>query len=331
MRHCSRRKTHQVLCFRSKFYVNLKSIHPVYGILCVFQDRLSTKHTLFLICYTFFRAGYLVMTRIKDCFERLKQESRTGLIPYITAGDPSPEATVDLLHTLVKTGADLLELGVPFSDPVADGPVIEKAHHRAVAQGVTLKGVLNIIQSFRKTDRATPVILMSYLNPVEMMGYENFAAEAGKAGADGLLTVDCPPEESLELCHALKKHHIDTIYLISPNTPDARIEKICRVSSGYLYYVSLKGVTGTLDLSVAEVKARIAHIKQFTSLPISAGFGISDGKTASAVSEAADAVVVGTALVKTLTDNSAETGYAALREQMQELRSAINIKSAEKS
>ena len=271
------------------------------------------------------------MTRIKECFERLKRESRKGLIPYITAGDPSPGATVDLLHTLVNTGADLLEIGVPFSDPVADGPIIERAHHRAVAQGVTLKSVLTIIQSFRKKDQKTPIILMSYLNPVEMMGYENFAAEAAKAGADGLLAVDCPPEESGELFHSLKKHQLDTICLVSPNTPDARIEKICSVSSGYLYYVSLKGVTGTQNLSIEEVKARVAHIKQFTSLPIAAGFGISNGKTAAAVSEAADAIVIGTALVKTLTDNSAEAGYATLREQMREMRTAINIKSAKKS
>ncbi|MCY4329809.1 MAG: tryptophan synthase subunit alpha [Endozoicomonadaceae bacterium] len=265
------------------------------------------------------------MNRIQTCFEQLKQKKQKGLIPYITAGHHPPAETLQLLHTLVKSGADLLELGVPFSDPVADGPVIEKAHQKAVARHVTLADVLDIVTEFRKQDENTPVVLMSYLNPIEVMGYTDFAIRASKAGVDGVLIVDCPPEESSILHTALDAKQIDIIYLVSPNTDDQRIKKICTLARGYIYYVSLKGVTGDSDkLAIDEVKKRINHIKTFTQLPVCVGFGVKDGKTASALAATADAVIVGTALVKTLDAHSSSTMYTAIESQMSELHSAID-------
>ena len=263
--------------------------------------------------------------RIAKCFSRLAKAKKKGFIPYITAGDYSEKETVHLLHTMVSAGANLLEVGIPFSDPGADGPIIERAHHRAVKRGVHLKTVLNMVADFRKKDDATPIVLMGYLNSIEAMGYETFASEAVVAGVDGVLIVDCPPEESDSLLPVLKKHNIDIIYCICPNTTDKRIQKICDIASGYIYYVSLKGVTGSSSgLDTNEVKRRVIHIRQFTSLPICVGFGIKDGQTASVISKTADAVIVGTALVKTLEEYRGQDVVPIIRSQVLEIRTAMD-------
>ena len=264
--------------------------------------------------------------RIDACFARLESEGRKGLIPYVTAGDPGPEATVPLLHAMVDAGADIIELGIPFSDPVADGPVIELAHQRAVSQGVTLADVLLMVAEFRKKDNVTPIALMGYLNPIEIMGYENFARRAADAGVDALLAVDIPPEDAKTLLSPLHKEGLETIFLVSPNTVDERIENICSVAGGYIYYVSLKGVTGAGNLDTDEVQRRVEHIKSFTTLPVCVGFGIRDGASASAISKTADAVIVGTALVKELAahEDDFAAGRAAVAACLSEMRTAMD-------
>lgn len=237
------------------------------------------------------------MSRIQDCFAALSATQRKALIPYITAGDSHPSQTVPLMHGLVKAGADIIELGVPFSDPMADGPVIQLACERALQHGINIRQVLAMVAEFRQTNQSTPVVLMGYLNPIENMGYEAFAQAAAEAGVDGVLTVDLPPEEADSLSTILNTHHIDSIFLLSPTTEEARIAKITKASSGYLYYVSLKGVTGAASLNVSEVAERLSLIRQHTTLPIAVGFGIKDGASAQAISALADGVVVGSALV----------------------------------
>src|SRR5690554_818812 len=238
------------------------------------------------------------MSRIKSCFERLQQQGRKALIPYITAGDPRPEATVPLMHKLVAAGADIVELGVPFSDPMADGPVIQLACERALIHQVSLTNVLEMVAEFRKTDSTTPVVLMGYLNPIEAMGAEQFAARAREAGVDGVLTVDLPPEEADSLVPVLRQAELDTIFLLAPTTTAERIRAICEHSTGFVYYVSLKGVTGSNQLNTDEVAEKLTEIRQHGSLPIGVGFGIRDAQTAAAVASVADAVIVGSALVK---------------------------------
>jgi tryptophan synthase alpha chain len=238
------------------------------------------------------------MSRISACFEGLKKTNRTALIPYITAGDPEPGITVKLMHAMVESGANLIELGVPFSDPMADGPVIQAASERALHHHVSLTGVIGMVAEFRQTNQDTPVVLMGYLNPIEVMGYQAFAQAASKAGVDGVLTVDIPPEESAELVTAFKQFDIDPIFLISPTSSADRISTICQQASGFIYYVSLKGVTGAANLDVASVKDKIAQIRQYTDLPVGVGFGINNAEAAAQVSACADAVVVGSALVK---------------------------------
>lgn len=237
------------------------------------------------------------MSRIQQRFEKLAGEGRSALIPYITAGDPHPDLTVGLMHTLVEAGADILELGVPFSDPMADGPVIQKATERALVHGVSLRDCLAMVREFRRKDADTPVVLMGYLNPVEVMGYAAFAAGAAEAGVDGVLTVDMPPEESEELVAALKGKGLDPIYLLAPTSDAGRIERICNLASGFVYYVSIKGVTGAAHFDLAPVQAKLAEIKAHTRLPVGVGFGIRDAETAAAVAGVADAVVVGSAIV----------------------------------
>ncbi|MBU2705272.1 tryptophan synthase subunit alpha [Zooshikella marina] len=237
------------------------------------------------------------MSRIQDCFAALSATQRKALIPYITAGDSHPSLTVPLMHGLVKAGADIIELGVPFSDPMADGPVIQLACERALQHGINIRQVLAMVAEFRQTNQSTPVVLMGYLNPIENMGYEAFAQAAAEAGVDGVLTVDLPPEEADSLSTILNTHHIDSIFLLSPTTEEARIAQITKASSGYLYYVSLKGVTGAASLNVSEVAERLSLIRQHTTLPIAVGFGIKDGASAQAISALADGVVVGSALV----------------------------------
>ena len=266
------------------------------------------------------------MRRIAACFDRLKQEGRKALIPYLTAGDPSPDATGTLMHLLAESGADVIEIGVPFSDPVADGPVIEQAHIRARAQGVTLTRVLSIIASFREKNTTTPVIVMTYLNPVEAKGYEAFAREAREAGVDGVIAVDCPTDAS-DFSAVLERHEVDSVSLVAPNSSDERIEHICHKASGFIYYVSLKGVTGSSIPVVDEVKNRVLHVKEFTSLPVCVGFGIKDGETAAAISRAADGVVVGAALVKMLAEDELPVAMANIKARVQEMRAAMDAAS----
>ena len=237
------------------------------------------------------------MSRIAECFARLRREQRKALIPYITAGDPNPKVTVPLLHALVEAGADIVELGVPFSDPMADGPVIQAACERALAHHVSLRQILDMVREFRTRDRKTPLVLMGYLNPVEVMGYKAFATQAAEAGVDGVLTVDLPPEEAGPLVQELRHQNIDPIFLLAPTSSAERIAKICASASGFVYYVSLKGVTGAATLDVQSVAAKLEQIRRITDLPVGVGFGIRDGATAARVAAVADAVVVGSALV----------------------------------
>lgn len=238
------------------------------------------------------------MSRITECFENLRKKNSKALIPFITAGDPLPETTVPLLHALVKAGADIVELGVPFSDPMADGPVIQRSSERALEHAVSLNDVLAMVTEFRKEDKDTPLILMGYLNPVEVMGYRTFAERAHAAGVDGVLLVDLPPEEADELQAELKQYDLDQVFLLSPTTVDNRLEQICAKASGFLYYVSLKGVTGSNRFDIGNVAEKIAHIRSKTSLPVGVGFGIKDAATARAVAGFSDAVIVGSALVE---------------------------------
>lgn len=238
------------------------------------------------------------MSRIASCFSELKAQGRKALIPYITAGDPQPQATVELMQSLVGAGADLLELGVPFSDPMADGPVIQAACERALEHHVSLHDVLEMVGEFRQTNSHTPVILMGYLNPVEIMGYRDFAQLAEKAGVDGLLTVDLPPEESHDLVEVLNQTGIDPVFLAAPTSTAERLEKIAHAGSGFLYYVSFKGVTGANALDTNAVAKKLNQIRQITPLPIGVGFGIRDAESAAEIARVADAVVVGSAIVK---------------------------------
>lgn len=237
------------------------------------------------------------MNRITRRFEALQRNGRKALIPYITAGDPRPELTVPIMHALVEAGADIIELGVPFSDPMADGPVIQKACERALAHGMSLRGVLDLAREFRRTDSDTPLVLMGYLNPIECMGHDTFVTSARDAGVDGVLTVDLPPEEAAEFAQALEANGIAPIFLLAPTTSDQRIQRIAKMARGYLYYVSLKGVTGSATLNTGEVAAKLAAIRTHTQLPLGVGFGIKDPPTAAAIAAVADAVVVGSALV----------------------------------
>ncbi|OYY73768.1 MAG: tryptophan synthase subunit alpha [Gammaproteobacteria bacterium 28-57-27] len=237
------------------------------------------------------------MNRIASRFSELRAANRSALIPYITAGDPVPAATVDLMHLLVSKGADLIEIGVPFSDPMADGPVIQRATERALAHNVSMHDVFGMVRAFRATDSSTPVILMGYLNPVEILGYAEFAREAAAAGVDGVLTVDLPPEEAEDYAEILQVAGLERIFLVSPTTPNRRLQAVARLGSGFVYYVSLKGVTGANSLDTDDVARHIEDLRQFISIPLGVGFGIRDAHTAGLVSKVADAVVVGSVIV----------------------------------
>jgi tryptophan synthase alpha chain len=243
------------------------------------------------------------VSRLAATFERLDKAGRKALIPFITAGDPAPDFTVPLMHAMVEAGVDVIELGVPFSDPMADGPVIQRASERALAHKMSLTKTLAIAAEFRKTDQKTPVVLMGYLNPIEAMGYEGFANAAQRADIDGVLTVDLPPEEGGQCSALLKEHDIDTIFLLAPNSSDDRIRKMAAVGSGYLYYVSLKGVTGAGHLNAADVENKLKQIKAITSLPVGIGFGVKDAETAKTISALGDGVVVGSALITKIESN----------------------------
>lgn len=237
------------------------------------------------------------MSRIATRFDTLRQQGRRALIPYLMSGDPTPETTVPLLHALVAAGADLIELGIPFSDPIADGPVIQAAGERALANGIALGHVVDMVADFRRQDATTPIILMGYMNPVEIMGYERFAGAAAKAGTDGVLIVDLPPEEATDLVVVLERHGLDPIFLTAPTTSQQRLAHIAELARGFIYYVSLKGVTGADRLDTSAVEAKLAQLRALTTLPLGVGFGISTPQAAAQVATIADAVVVGSALV----------------------------------
>lgn len=237
------------------------------------------------------------MSRIAGVFSALRDQGRQALIPFVTAGDPSPDFTVPLMHAMVEAGADIIELGVPFSDPMADGPVIQRASERALEHHVSLHDVLDLVRRFRANDRETPVVLMGYLNPLEVMGYAAFADAAAEAGVDGVLTVDIPPEEAESFVPAVKARGIDPIFLLAPTSNRGRIQRITAAASGFVYYVSLKGVTGAANLSLDSVREKLVEIRSCTELPVGVGFGIKDAATAAAMATFADAVVVGSALV----------------------------------
>ncbi|WP_022949611.1 tryptophan synthase subunit alpha [Methylohalobius crimeensis] len=267
------------------------------------------------------------MSRIQTTFENLKREKRKALIPFITAGDPRPEFTVPMLHAMAAAGADILELGVPFSDPMADGPVIQRASERALTHHVSLHQVLDMVAEFRRRDIQTPIVLMGYLNPLERMGYRAFAEAARKAGVDGVLTVDLPPEEAeAEMLPLLYEAGIDPIFLLAPTSTRGRIEKADAAGRGYLYYVSLKGVTGAGHLDLEEVARKVEEIRAAARLPIGVGFGVKNAETAAKMAQLADAVVVGSALVQKVEENSGdperiETAIVAL---LKEMRAAMD-------
>ncbi len=264
------------------------------------------------------------MSRIPATFQALARRGRKALIPFITAGDPSPAQTVPLMHALVEAGADVIELGVPFSDPMADGPAIQRSSERALRQHTSLRGVLQAVAQFRASDSTTPVVLMGYANPIEAMGYRAFAQAAGEAGVDGVLVVDYPPEEGGELLAELKQRGIDSIYLLSPTTEDSRIQQVGRVASGYLYYVSLKGVTGATHLDLEEIGRRIPHIRSHIRLPVGVGFGIRDGQTARAVAGVADAVVIGSRLVQEIEQSAPEQVLGNVKALVSGIRRAMD-------
>jgi tryptophan synthase alpha chain len=264
------------------------------------------------------------MTTIQSVFERLQAQGRKALIPFITAGDPDPAWTVPLLHALVRAGADIIELGVPFSDPMADGPTIQRASERALAKGVSLRQVLELVESFRADDQQTPIVLMGYANPIEAMGVEAFAGAACAAGVDGVLVVDYPPEEGIEFARILHRHALDPIFLLAPTSSDARISQVGALASGYIYYVSLKGVTGSAALDVAAVAARIPEIRARTGVPVGVGFGIRDAATAAAVAGIADAVVVGSRIIEEIEQSAPDQACAKVLALVADIRRGMD-------
>ncbi|MDM4765009.1 tryptophan synthase subunit alpha [Pelomonas sp. SE-A7] len=270
------------------------------------------------------RPGERLGSRIAATFAELQSKGRKALIPFVTAGDPYPDATVEIMHALARGGADVIELGVPFSDPMADGPVIQRAGERALKHGIGMRQVLGFVQQFRASDDKTPVVLMGYANPVERYGVERFAADARAAGVDGVLIVDYPPEEVEAFAAALKAQGLDPIFLLAPTSTEERMASIGAIASGYVYYVSLKGVTGAGHLDTAAVAEVIPRIRRHVSVPVGVGFGIRDGATARAVAEVSDAVVIGSRLVQLLEvqprDNVASTAAAF----MAEIRAALD-------
>ncbi|MFM9269145.1 tryptophan synthase subunit alpha [Halomonas elongata] len=266
------------------------------------------------------------MNRIDQRFADLKAQGRRALIPYITAGDPAPAYTVGFMHALVRAGADVIELGVPFSDPMADGPVIQKACERALRHDVCLEHLFEMVSEFRRDDPETPVVLMGYLNPVERLGFETFADRASESGVDGVLLVDMPPEEADLLGPVLESRGLASIFLVAPTTSRARAATICAHGEGYLYYVSLKGVTGGAAADADDIAAHLAPLREMTDLPLCVGFGIRDGASAAAVGRVADGVIVGSALVSRIAENAdrPEAIPAALEAVLGEMRQALD-------
>ncbi|MCC2675288.1 MAG: trpA [Ramlibacter sp.] len=268
------------------------------------------------------------MSRIAATFARLAKDKRKALIPYITAGFPQADITPSLMHAMVGAGSDVIELGVPFSDPMADGPVIQKAGEKALSFGVGLAQVLQMVRSFRERDNATPVVLMGYANPVERYelthGKESFARDAGQAGVDGVLIVDYPPEECEAFAAQLKANGLDLIFLLAPTSTDQRIQQVARIASGYVYYVSLKGVTGAGHLDTAAVEEALPRIRKHVKIPVGVGFGIRDAVTAKAVGRVADAVVIGTKVIQVVEDQPRDNVLPALSGFLRDIRTALD-------
>jgi tryptophan synthase alpha chain len=266
------------------------------------------------------------MSRLAATFTELAQKNRKALIPFVTAGDPNPQFTVPLMHAMVGAGVDIIELGVPFSDPMADGPVIQRASERALAHHQSLRTTLAIAREFRKTNGHTPIVIMGYLNPVEAMGYEKFADAVQAAGIDGVLTVDLPPEEAQECTALLKSRGVDPIFLLAPNSSAERIATMDTIGAGYLYYVSLKGVTGAGHLNAADVEAKLTEIRENTALPIAVGFGVKDAQTAKTIANLGDGVVVGSALISQIEANLHSPAQAkeAIIELLTAMRQAMD-------
>ena len=268
------------------------------------------------------------MSKIQATFERLQAQGRKALIPFITAGDPDPALTVPLMHSLVDAGADIIELGVPFSDPMANRPTIQRASERALLKGVSLRQVLGMVANFRADNNETPVVLMGYANPIEAMGVEKFAAAAFDAGVDGVLVVDYPPEESADFAKAMNANALDPIFLLAPTSTEKRIAQVAELASGYVYYVSLKGVTGSAALDVQSVAARIPEIHAATGIPVGVGFGIRDAATAGAVAKIADAVVVGSRIIEEIEQSTDETVCDRVKALVADLRRGIDEATA---
>ena len=266
------------------------------------------------------------MSRIASTFEKLRATHRAALVPFVTAGDPAPGETVPVMHALVKAGADVIELGVPFSDPMADGPVIQRSSERALKHGVGLKDVLAMVAQFRATNTATPVVLMGYANPIEHMGLAAFVAAARAAGVDGVLIVDYPPEESAPWLAALEGSGIDPIFLLSPTSSEERIDRVAQVARGYIYYVSLKGVTGATHIDIAEVEAMIRRIRRHTQVPVGVGFGIRDGETARAVCRVADAAIIGSRVIQEI-ESDPQHAAQKVGALLASIRSAMDARS----
>jgi tryptophan synthase alpha chain len=264
------------------------------------------------------------MSRIQSCLAALAANNKKGLIPFITAGDPDPQLTVPLMHALVTGGADIIELGVPFSDPMADGPVIQRASERALLRGVGLRQVLAMVQEFRRNNQHTPVVLMGYANPIERMGQAQFIAAAATAGVDGVLVVDYPPEECEDFAAKMQGNGMDTIFLLAPTSTDERIAQVGKIASGYVYYVSLKGVTGSGALDLDAVAAMIPRIKKHVKVPVGVGFGIRDGATAKAISSVSDAVVIGSRIIQELENTPQEKAVAAVQTFIEGIRVAMD-------
>lgn len=264
------------------------------------------------------------MSRIQRTFEKLAGQGRKALIPFITAGDPDPALTLPLMRALVAGGADILELGVPFSDPMADGPTIQRASERALRHGMSLRQVIAIVREFRAGDADTPVVLMGYANPIEAMGAGAFAAEAKQAGVDGVLVVDYPPEECDEFTSKIKAVGIDPIFLLAPTSTDERFSQVATVGSGYIYYVSLKGVTGAGHLDLDEVARRIPVIRQKVGMPVGVGFGIRNAESARRIAAVADAVVIGSRIIEEIEKSPREQIVANVAEFLRGIRSAMD-------
>jgi tryptophan synthase alpha chain len=266
------------------------------------------------------------MSRIRARFAALQAQGRKALIPFITAGDPDPDMTLPLMRALVEGGADIIELGVPFSDPMADGPTIQRASERALRHGMSLRRVLDIVRAFRLENAATPVVLMGYANPIEAYGVGIFAAAAQAAGVDGVLVVDYPPEECVEFAASLRAHAVDPIFLLAPTSTEQRYAEVAALGSGYIYYVSLKGVTGAGNLDFDEVARRIPAIREKVGMPVGVGFGIRDADSARRIAAVADAVVIGSRIIEEIEDAPPDQVAERVIRFMQGIRSALDGK-----